>query len=54
MEPLMLAPPYVDPVFFAREADAAIDRYMDEHPDADEFEAALMWVAEIEQEEPRL
>lgn len=54
MEPLMSVPPFVDPVYFAREADAAIDRYLDEHPDADEFEAAVMWATEVKYEEPRL
>lgn len=49
MEPLTV---FVDPVFLDREVDQFIDDYLETHPDATEFEAALMWAAELNYEGP--
>lgn len=53
MEPLIATPFYADATFIDHIRDQFIDNYLETHPDASEFEAALMWAAEIEQEEPR-
>ncbi len=52
MEPLISI--FEDNIFLDSSRDLFIDEYLESHPDATEFEAALMWAAEIEQEEPRL
>lgn len=52
MEPLISI--FEDNIFLDLSRDQFIDEYLESHPDATEFEAALMWAAEIEQEEPRL
>lgn len=54
MEPLMLVFIFEDNIFLDTSRDQFIDEYLETHPDATEFEAALMWTIEIEQEEPRL
>jgi len=42
-----------EPDWLEADRDEFIDRYLAEHPDATEFEAALMWAVSPETEPPK-
>jgi len=42
-----------EPDWLEADRDEFIDRYLQEHPDATEFEAALMWAISPETEPPK-